>query len=135
MCKSVLIVDDEPGITAALMVRLEAAGYRVSHAINGLAGLEAAEQEHPDAIVLDIRMPDIDGREVNRRLKSRPELSDIPVIYLSANVPPDVREKGIDLDGTFYLSKPYEAEDVIRAIELVTQAAESSNGSQEQAHA
>jgi len=130
--QSVLIVDDEPGITAALMVRLEAAGYGVSHAINGLAGLEAAELEQPDVIVLDIRMPDIDGREVNRRLKSNDKLADIPVIYLSANVPPDIKEKGIDLDGTFYLSKPYEANDVIRAIELVTKQSASATGAQEQ---
>ncbi len=119
MPNKILIVDDEPGITAALMVRLQAHGFEVCHAINGIAGLEAARAEQPDVIILDIRMPDIDGTEVNRRLKEDPKLADIPVIYLSANVPPDVKERGFDLGGSFFLSKPYEAEDVIRAIRLV----------------
>lgn len=125
----VLIVDDEPGITAALMVRLQANGYDVCHAINGLAGLQAARAEQPDAIILDIRMPDIDGTEVNRRLKDDPALAAIPVIYLSANVPAEAREHGFELDGSFFLSKPYEASDVIRAIDLVVgrRRAASSN--------
>lgn len=117
MCKSVLIVDDEPGITAALMTRLEAAGYEVFHAINGLAGVEAAELHRPDVIVLDIRMPDIDGYEVCTRLKQKPELCRIPVVFLSANVQDSARRRALDVGGASFLSKPYEAADVIAAIE------------------
>ena len=115
----VLIVDDEPAITTVLMLRLQAAGYDVKHALNGLAGVEAARIERPDVIILDLRMPDIDGIEVKRRLRTDPALAHIPVIYLTAHVPADVKQRGFALDGSFYLAKPINVPDVIRAIELV----------------
>ena len=120
MSKSVLIVDDEPGINAALTARLQAAGYDVSNAENGCSGLEAAAKIRPDVIILDIQMPDIDGMEVRRRLKADDELAHIPIIFLSANIPMIAREQGIELDGSFYLAKPYESAEVLRAVELLT---------------
>lgn len=117
MPKTVLIVDDDPGITAALMTRLQAAGYEVFHAINGLAGIEAAELHRPDVIVLDIRMPDIDGYEVCTRIKQSPELCAIPVVFLSANVQDSARQRALDVGGCAFLSKPYEAADVLAVIE------------------
>lgn len=117
MPESILIVDDEPGITAALMVRLEAHGYRVHHAINGMAGIEAAMLHRPDVIVLDVRMPDIDGFEVCSRLRAIDELAAIPVIFLTANVQDEARRRATAAGGTAFLSKPYQAADVIDAIE------------------
>ncbi len=121
MPKSVLIIDDEPRITAALMTRLEALGYQVYHAINGLAGVQAAELHRPDAIILDIRMPDIDGYEVCTRIKRTPELGNTPVIFLSANVQDSARQRAMAVGGSVFLTKPYEATDVIAAIEGVTE--------------
>ena len=123
MPDSVLIIDDEPGITAALMTRLEAVGYEVFHAINGLAGVEAAELHHPDVIVLDIRMPDIDGFEVCRRIKGVDELHETPIVFLSANVQDSARQRAMDAGGSDFLSKPYEAADVIAAIERAIERA------------
>lgn len=116
MSDSVLIIDDEPGITVALMTRLEAKGFTVFHAINGLAGVEAAEMHHPDAIILDIRMPDIDGFDVCTRIRNRPELADTPIIFLSANVQDSARQRAIEVGGCAFISKPYEAADVIALI-------------------
>lgn len=120
MHESVLIVDDEPGITAALMIRLQACGYQVYHALNGLAGLEAAQMHQPDVIILDIRMPDIDGFDVCRRLKANPDHAHIPVIFLSADIQDSARIKAFDAGASAYLSKPYESSEVIKTIEKVT---------------
>lgn len=123
MPKSVLIIDDEPRITAALMTRLESLGYEVYHAINGLAGVQAAGLHRPDAIVLDIRMPDIDGYEVCARIRRTPELRRTPVIFLSANVQDSARRRAMAAGGSVFLSKPYEAADLVAAIEGVTEPA------------
>ncbi|MEZ6235734.1 MAG: response regulator [Phycisphaerales bacterium] len=117
MPKSVLIVDDEPRITIALMTRLQSAGYTVYHAINGLAGVEAAALHHPDAIVMDIRMPDIDGFEACERIRRLPGLTGVPVVFLSANVRDEARVRAIRAGGSVFLSKPYEAADVLKTIE------------------
>lgn len=116
MPERVLIVDDEPAITAALMTRLDIAGYEVFHAINGLAGLEAAALHHPDVIVLDIRMPDLDGFEVCTRLKQTPDLAHIPVIFLSANVQDSAKARALDVGGFEFHSKPYESAELLEAI-------------------
>lgn len=123
---NVLIVDDEPAITAVLMMRLQAAGFVVNHALNGLAGLEAAAIEKQDVIIMDLRMPDMNGIEVKRRLRAKPDLAHIPVIYLTAHVPADVMQRGFAMDGSFFLSKPINVPDVIRAIELVTSNAKKN---------
>lgn len=120
MPKSVLIIDDEPGIMAALMTRLGAAGYKVLHAVNGLTGVEAAELHRPDVIILDIRMPDIDGFEVCSRIRGRPHLEQTPIIFLTANVQDVAQRRAADVGGSKFLSKPYEARHIIDAIERAT---------------
>ncbi|MBO6740490.1 MAG: response regulator [Phycisphaerales bacterium] len=120
MPQSVLIVDDEPRITAALMTRLEASGYTVYHAINGLAGIEAAALYEPDAIILDIRLPDIDGYETCQRLRRFPTLQATPVIFLTANVQDEAIERAKGAGGSRFITKPYEACDILRAIEELT---------------
>lgn len=117
MPKSILIVDDEPRITAALMTRLEAHGYTVYHAINGLAGVEAAALYEPDIVLLDIRMPDIDGYETCERIRRLPRLSEIPVIFLSANVQDEAIMKAKAAGGDRFISKPYESASILSAIE------------------
>ncbi len=122
MPHSVLIVDDEPRITAALMIRLEASGFAVYHAINGLAGVEAACLHKPDVIVMDVRMPDIDGYEACTRIKRIEELRETPVIFLTAQVQDHARLKA-DASGAFaYLAKPYEATDVISTIHAAVES-------------
>lgn len=117
MTTSVLIVDDEPRITAALMTRLEASGYEVFHAINGLAGVEAAALHEPDIIIMDIRMPDIEGFEACQRIKRMPRLASTPIIFLSANVQDEARAKAMEAGGSCFISKPYEAKDILERID------------------
>jgi len=121
MTKSVLIIDDEPKITAALMIRLESMGYTVYHAINGLAGVEAAALHEPDAIILDIRLPDIDGYETCTRIRRFNRLADTPIIFLSANVQDEAIVQASNAGGSMFISKPYEASSIQRAIEDLTE--------------
>ncbi len=119
MPKKILIIDDEPPIIAALSVRLKKSGYTTHSAQNGHAGLKAAENCRPDVIVLDIRMPDMDGFEVCRRLKETDDLSQIPVIFLSANIKDEAKANAKASGGSRFISKPYDAEKLVAAIDDV----------------
>jgi len=121
--KTVLLIDDEPAIVTALTIRLRAAGFTAKTAQDGQAGLnEAAAQCQPDVIVLDIRMPGMDGFEVCRQLKADPNLSLIPVIFLSANVKDEAKKTAYEVGGAAFLSKPYDAADVLAKINQVLAA-------------
>lgn len=116
MSHTVLIVDDEPALTVALMTRLEANGYTVYHAINGLAGVEAAALHTPDAIVMDIRMPDISGFDAFERIRRLPGMAKVPIIFLSAHAQEGVKQQALDTGASAFLSKPFEASDILNAI-------------------
>ena len=126
MPDTVLIVDDEPRITMALMTRLQACGYEVYHAINGLAGVEAAAIHHPDVVIMDISMPDIDGYEACTRIHRLPDLAQTPIVFLSANAYA-MKDKAMKVGGAAFLRKPYDARDVIATIERVLSESRGSN--------
>ncbi len=113
----ILVIDDDIGISAALLARLRACGYEAVHADRGERGLVLADEDRPDLIILDIRMPDIDGYEVCRRLKASSDLKHIPVLFLSANVQDSAQRKAIDTGGQAFLSKPYDATELVRKIQ------------------
>lgn len=120
MPKHVMMIEDDVKIAAALRVRLEAAGYQTSAAENGASGLATASSQTPDVILLDLRLPDVDGIEVCRRLKAQPKTAKTPVIILSANVSNVTCEQARQFGAVGCMSKPYEIQDVISAIESVT---------------
>ena len=97
MRSSVLVIDDERGIADALAIRLRAAGFEVRTAASGARGLESARESRPDAIVLDVRMPELDGFELHALLKREPSLVGVPVVFLSANVQDSERQRALDL--------------------------------------
>jgi CheY-like chemotaxis protein len=118
--KRVLIIDDDMAISLAMSVRLKAAGYKVDLASSGQAGLDQAANHRPDVIILDIRMPEIDGYEVCRRLKVAPDLVDIPVIFVSANATETTRQKTFEVGGFGFIAKPYEPKDILDVIQSAT---------------
>jgi len=81
-----------------------------------LLGLAAAHEQRPDAIVLDMRMPDMDGSEVHARLRQNPHLSSIPVIFLSANVQDSARHSALAEGAFAYLTKPYDPREVVATV-------------------
>lgn len=115
--KRILIVDDDREIVRGLSIRLRASGFAVSTAFDGQSGLTAAVDSCPDAIVLDIRMPVMDGMTVLARLRENASTQAIPVVMLTANVADTVKSRALDLGAKFLLEKPYDARTLIQAID------------------
>ncbi len=109
----VLIVDDDPMIVSLLRGDLEREGFRVVAVGDGVAGLAAAKQHRPSAIVLDIHLPKLDGWVVLSELKTDPQLSHVPVIMLSVE---EERAKGFSFGACDYLVKPVEPERLVDAV-------------------
>ena len=107
MSEQVLLIDDDVRLVSALQIRLKDAGYKVHTAHNGDIGVSVAALFQPDIIVLDIRMPEMDGFEVCRLMKAVPELVDIPIIVLSANEETSTMQAILEAGGNVYLRKPY----------------------------
>ncbi|MBN2469495.1 MAG: response regulator transcription factor [Anaerolineae bacterium] len=104
----ILVVDDDPQVLRSIGRVLESAGYEVTTADNGTQALELLKQDRPDALVLDIIMPEMTGLEVCRRLRADPFLARIPIMFLTAkNRPTDVAE-ALDAGGDDFLTKPFE---------------------------
>lgn len=108
----ILIVDDMPDNLRILGELLKDNGYKVRPVPNGKLALQVTEKEKPDLILLDIMMPDMDGFEVCRRLKASKNLSEIPVIFISALNDTKNIVKAFNAGGIDYISKPFQAEEV-----------------------
>jgi len=95
---------------------LKHAGYEVLEAEDGNSGLETAINEHPDLILMDINLPDIDGLEVTARLKDNAGTSAIPIIALTANAMVGDREKALEAGCDGYLPKPISRQDLLSTV-------------------
>ncbi len=100
----ILVVDDEPSIVDALSTVLRYEGYDVAFAESGQGALELARRGALDLIILDVMLPDVDGFEVTRRLRS--EGIDVPVPFLTAKTGVDERVTGLSIGGDDYVTKP-----------------------------
>ena len=114
---SVLIVDDTIYNIQLLSLMLNKQGYRVEKATSGTEALESANRLLPDIILLDIRMPDIDGYEVCKRLKANPVTKDIPVIFISSIEESSDKVEAFSVGGVDYISKPFQLIEVLARIE------------------
>ncbi len=104
----ILVVDDQPDTILLLRERLKRLGYSVSTASSGKEGLELAAKLKPDAILLDIMMPDIDGYAVCRKLQADPETAIIPILFVSAKIQPEDVQEGFQAGASDYIKKPIE---------------------------
>ena len=93
MSKKVLIIEDEEVLVDMYKVELERLGFNVKYALDGEDGLEAAKEERPDLIILDLLLPGMSGMKVLRTLKDDPETKDIPVFIFTNYEAPEEREK------------------------------------------
>jgi DNA-binding response OmpR family regulator len=105
---TVLIVDDDESQVAALEYRLQKQGYRVLTAFTGEAARNAALDEPPDVVLLDLRLPDLDGFELCSQLADAPQTCGIPIIILSAMERPDIVRQSRAAGGAYYVRKPYD---------------------------
>jgi two-component system, OmpR family, response regulator len=124
----ILVVDDEPSIVDALSSVLRYEGFDVQEATDGRSALAAAEQSAPDLIVLDVMLPDVDGMEITRRLRSGG--FKLPILFLTARTGVDDRIAGLSVGADDYVTKPFSLGEVvarIRAILRRTNAGESGD--------
>lgn len=109
----ILAVDDTPASLRLLTEILKEEGYEVRSAISGELALHAAANNPPDLVLLDIRMPGMDGYEVCRRLKADPATCDVPVIFVSAVTETDEKVLGFGLGAVDFVTKPYQYEELM----------------------
>ena len=112
----ILIIDDTPDHIAFAGNLLRNEGYRVYAVTNGRAALNFLEKHHPDLIMLDIKMEEMDGLEVCRIIKQDSKISDIPIIFLTAETKPEVIKQGFELGGCDYVVKPFIREEYLARV-------------------
>lgn len=115
--KRILIVDDEKDILTVLEKRLVSAGYDVIKADSGNEAIRIAKEQHPDLIVLDIIMPEIDGSMVAETLKQDVNTKGIPVIFLTCLLTKKEESRlGHEIHGHFFIAKPFDQEELLKEI-------------------
>ncbi|MEO0457836.1 MAG: response regulator [Cyanobacteria bacterium P01_A01_bin.114] len=114
---NILVVDDTPANLHLLLKMLSAQGYQVRPVADGALALTAAQLEPPDLILLDIKMPDLDGYEVCKRLKADRRTCDVPVIFLTVLDDTIDIVKGLVLGGVDYITKPFKAGELMARVE------------------
>lgn len=127
----ILAVDDEPSIVELLSMAMRYEGWEVTTAATGTEAVQAARETRPDAIVLDMMLPDFDGMEVMRRIRT--EQPDLPIIFLTAKDGLTDRIAGLTAGGDDYVTKPFSLEEVIarmRGLLRRSGATETRPGSQ-----
>lgn len=116
---NILIIDDESDLVELLKYNLAKEGYNIEFAFNGFDGLKIAELTRPDIIILDIMLPDINGFEVCKRLKSNQALSRIPIIFLSAKQEEIDKILGFEAGGEDYMIKPFSVNELLARIRAI----------------
>ena len=118
----ILIVDDHTDVLRVLEAMLTAAGFEVVTAQDALSALRAAYQEHPDAILLDVMMPGMSGREVYDRIRQDPQTKDLKIAFLTV-----VKQSEISKDVDYtkirisdFISKPFENDDLLNRVKKIT---------------
>jgi CheY-like chemotaxis protein len=124
----ILVIEDNTHNIELVDYLLRAHGYVSLLARDGLHGIRIARAQRPDLILLDIRMPEMDGFEVNRRLRQTPGLADTPVIFLSAHAQETTRQDSLAAGGRYFLPKPYEVKSLIAAIRAVLKGGVATRG-------
>ena len=119
MGKKILLVDDEEDILDFLELILDEQGYTVIKANSGREALAAAQLNHPELILLDIMMPEMDGWEVLKLLKADEEVSHIPVAMLTARTEMKDKIQGLQEGAIDYICKPFATKELLDKLEII----------------
>ncbi|MFA6546943.1 MAG: response regulator [Limisphaerales bacterium] len=129
MTRRILIVDDESDIADLLAYNFRDAGYQVFTADDGMGAVAIAQRWLPEAIVLDLNLPGLDGFAVCEMLRVLPSTRNIPILMLTAFSSEQSRKVGLQIGANDYLTKPFSPRDVVmRVTELVRRAAVEQQG-------
>ncbi|WP_328301268.1 MULTISPECIES: response regulator [unclassified Streptomyces] len=124
----VLVVDDEPQIVRALVINLKARKYEVDAAADGASALEMAAARHPDVVVLDLGLPDMDGVEVIKGLRG---WTRVPILVLSARHSSDEKVEALDAGADDYVTKPFGMDELLARLRAAVRRAEPGAGAGE----
>jgi DNA-binding response OmpR family regulator len=119
MGKRVLIVDDEEIIRKFLRINLLKWGYEVREAVDGLQALEQLGKDNYDLLICDILMPNKNGWELLKEVRSNPKTEDIPVIFLTAKNESSDMFKGYELGANYYITKPFTKDQLLYGLKLM----------------
>jgi two-component system alkaline phosphatase synthesis response regulator PhoP len=115
----ILIAEDERDIRELVSLTLQFGGFTVVQAANGAEAVELAQKALPDLVLLDVRMPKMTGYEACRRIKSMPELRDIPVVFLSAKGQESEIQTGLEAGAEEYILKPFAPDELVKQVQAV----------------
>jgi len=124
--KKILIVEDERDILHLVKLYLEKEGFRVSTAVTGPDGLKAARTDRPDLLVLDLMLPDMDGLEVCKRLRTEPQTATLPIIMLTAKAEESDTIIGLELGADDYVTKPFSPKALVARVKALLRRIERS---------
>jgi two-component system phosphate regulon response regulator PhoB len=113
MPETILVIEDETDVSDLIRYHLKKAKYRVLNATDGLQGYTMATEERPDAVVLDVMLPKLNGFEVAKKLRADSRTESIPILILSAKGESESRIKGLELGADDYLSKPFSPRELV----------------------
>jgi two-component system alkaline phosphatase synthesis response regulator PhoP len=122
--KTILVVDDEPGIVQIARDYLDRAGFRVVTAGDGASALRLARAERPSLLVLDLMLPGMDGLDVTRALRQDPATRKLPIIMLTARVEEADRLIGLELGADDYITKPFSPRELVARVRAVLRRSE-----------
>ncbi|MFN2218337.1 MAG: response regulator transcription factor [Anaerolineae bacterium] len=127
MGQRILVVDDDREIVRLLRGYLEQATYEVLCAYDGETALHILRREHPDLAVLDLMLPDRDGWEITRIVRSDPTLADLPIVMLTARVEDHDKIIGLELGADDYVTKPFNPREVVARVRAVLRRAQGQS--------
>jgi DNA-binding response OmpR family regulator len=115
----VLIVEDHPMIAELVETRLRIEGMRPTKCLGGREAIQVLGHADFDLVILDIMMPEVDGYEVFKVIKSQERTANVPVIFLTAKSTQDDIEKGLALGADYYITKPFSGADLVRKVKIL----------------
>ena len=124
MNPTILVIEDERDILNLLSLYLGKEGYTVQSASDGLSGLQWARRHHPSLIILDLMLPEMDGLEVCKRLRSLPETTQVPIIMLTAKTEESDKIVGLELGADDYVSKPFSPKELVARVKALLRRSE-----------
>ena len=125
---TILVIEDDKSIQNFMKISLKTRGYAYILADNGLSGISLFYADHPDLILLDLGLPDIDGMEVLRQIRQK---SDVPIIVVSARGQEREKISALDQGADDYVTKPFSAEELLARIRVAIRKSEQSSGGSE----
>ena len=124
----IVIIEDEPDTAEMYAEMMRISGYEVVKFFGGISAVDHLAEQEPDAVVLDLMMPDLSGMEVLNYIREEPSLSELPVIIVSAKTLPEDVEKGLGAGAAAYLTKPVSFYDMKLAIDEALSKSSKTRG-------